>query len=77
MRDREDIKPQTPEAGKIQCSTCIYRDKSTLRLTSGKIIAIGITRNACAAFPEHTYPYGKPYNVLFNNMPCEYYKGEG
>lgn len=73
MRDLDDIKPQTPQASKIQCSTCIYRDKATINLR-GRQRAIGVTRCYCAAFPKNEPPYGKPKNVLFDNMPCEYYK---
>ena len=73
MRRKFDpIKPQTPDAKKILCMDCEYRDKTVLSI-NGKVLPVGATKMYCSQFRNRT---GKPYDVLFNNAECERYKKE-
>lgn len=72
MKDIDPIRPQTPSINKIQCATCVYRDKTTL-VINGTLREVGVIRNNCKMYSNNIYPYGKPRNILFNNAKCEYY----
>ena len=69
-KERDVIKPQTPDIKKIRCKDCIYRDKTIIKI-GGKSLPVGITRAYCSAFPA---PVGKPKSVIFDNLDCPMYK---
>lgn len=71
-REFDPIKPQTPDAKKILCMDCEYRDRTVLNI-NGKVLPVGATKMYCLKYKNKT---GKPYDVLFKNADCERYKKE-
>lgn len=68
-KKREDFTPihgQYPDAEKIACKDCAFRDKTVVKIL-GKTIPAGITKGACKMYEL------KPHDVLFQNAPCQYY----
>lgn len=66
------IKGTWADPDEVVCRDCIYRDHTTVKLPSGKIVDAGITRLSCAVY------LGKPDKVISEYMPedCKYYKKE-
>ena len=74
-REFDPIKGTFPDADKIRCRKCIYRDKTELKL-DGKVIKVGVTKAFCDKYPAPPKSNGKPHEVLFLNTDCPYYKSE-
>lgn len=55
-----------------QCKTCIFRDKTTVKL-DGVTIQVGATKSVCAIFE---YPDKKPMGVMKNTDECDFYEKE-
>lgn len=67
---RNDFTPMQgsfPDAKKIACRDCMFRDKTIVELC-GKKIAAGITKSFCKMYQL------KPNDVLFLNKPCQFYR---
>ena len=75
MNKKQEESPmmvQKPDATKIMCKDCAFKDKTTITLNKKKI-PVGITKGNCEIF---VYPDTKPSDVLFQNAECEYYQKE-
>ena len=64
-----DMSFERPDASKIACSTCEFREKD--RKAGGQTIN-GATLMVCACYPR----FDKPLNVIFYGAECEYYVDE-
>lgn len=66
---------QSPDANKIACKDCAFRDKTILEY-NGKIIPVGITKSFCKIYEPPPKTNGKPSDVMFINAKCKYYHKE-
>ena len=64
-----------PNRKEIDCKTCVHRDHTTVEL-DGKIIDVGTTKSFCAVYEQPPKTNGKPIEVLFHGVKCEYYNKE-
>lgn len=72
-REQSPMKGQTPSRDNIFCTSCRFRDRTTVN--AGKeVIPVGVTRDTCEIFK---YPNIKTSAILFNGEPCPYYQPEG
>lgn len=70
--EKKEFTPMTgqfPDASKITCKDCQFRDKTVVKIC-GKAIPAGITKSACEMYKI------KPEDVLWNNGPCQFKKQE-
>ena len=71
-REHDPIKGTFPDAKKIMCKDCFYRDRATVKI-GDSIKYPGITRDFCAKYPEPPASNGKPTGVLFYGEKCPEY----
>ena len=70
-----EMKGQFPDADKVKCRDCAFKDKTVIDV-EGEQIACGVTRSYCDKYPKGK-TNGKPHDVLFLNADCQYYKKDG
>lgn len=73
-REFSPMKATHPDPNRIQCKDCVNRDRTMVKLPSGKVIPSGITKDFCVVYSIQDN--GKPYEVLFQNAECRYYVKE-
>lgn len=74
-KNEERISPivmTKPDAGRIACKDCIFRDRTSIEVAN-KVIFPGVTKGTCEIYKGPPEGVLKPHNVLFNNARCEYY----
>lgn len=69
------IRGQFPDKTKIMCKDCIHRDKTVVKI-KGKEIPVGVTKSFCEMYQEPPASNGKPHEVLFENVQCDFYEKE-
>lgn len=65
-----------PDSETTQCSTCKLRDKTELKFLSGNKVAVGATRAFCDKYKKPPKSNGKPHDVLYNVIECDFYEME-
>lgn len=65
-----------PDPETTQCSTCKFRDKTELKFSSGNKVAVGAIRAFCDKYKKPPKSNGKPHDVLYNVMKCDFYEME-
>lgn len=75
-REFSPIHATHPDPEKIQCKTCKFRDKTVMKMPSGKEVAIGRIRSFCDKYQKPPKSNGKPHDIMYNIRRCEYYRME-
>lgn len=65
-----------PDPETTQCSTCKFRDKTELKFLSGNNVAVGAIRAFCDKYKKPPKSNGKPHDVLYNVIKCDFYEME-
>lgn len=63
-----------PDPTTTQCRTCKFRDKTEFKFLSGNKVAIGAIKDFCDKYKKPPKSNGKPHDVLYNIVKCDFYE---
>ena len=75
-REFSPVHATHPDPETTQCRTCKFRDKTELKFPSCDKVAIGAIKDFCGKYKKPPKSNGKPHDVLYNVMKCDFYEME-